>query len=103
MRLDKVCRLDGSLGVLFDPEAAASSGQARDHQSIPGAQDLEEKNSIITAANPHHFTSDPDLSLHFNADPDHTFHFNAIPDPGSAEVCEFVTALHCSILSVYSS
>jgi hypothetical protein len=43
VRLDKVCRLNGSLGVLFDPEAAACPGQPGDHQSVPGAQDLEEK------------------------------------------------------------
>jgi hypothetical protein len=53
VRMDKVCRLDGSLGVLFDPEAAACPGQPGDHQSIPGAQDLEEKNNfIITATDP---------------------------------------------------
>jgi hypothetical protein len=47
MRLDKVCRLDGSLGVLFDPEAAARPGQPGDHQSVPGAQDLEEEKKTI--------------------------------------------------------
>jgi hypothetical protein len=84
VRLDKVCRLDGSLGVLFDPEAAACPGQSRDHQSVPGAQDLEEKkhNFIIAAVDPHPlFNSDPDPSFHFNADPDQTIHFNAVPDP----------------------
>jgi hypothetical protein len=50
VRLDEVSRLDGSLGVLFDPEAAARPGQPGDHQSVPGAQDLEGKknNFIIT-------------------------------------------------------
>jgi hypothetical protein len=85
VRQDKVCRLDGSLGVLFDPEAAARSGQTGDHQSVPGAQDLEEEknNFIITAADPHYYNSDPEPSFHFNAGPDQTSHFNAVPDPAN--------------------